>query len=86
MADNRLYESAYAALRARKFDAALKAKRVSDVILCGMETQVCVSQTCLDMLNQGFRVFVVADAVSIVNSFNNNPAFTYALNVVSKSM
>ena len=46
------------------FNAALKAKRVSDVILCGMETQVCVSQTCLDMLNQGFRVFVVADAVS----------------------
>jgi nicotinamidase-related amidase len=25
---------------------------------------VCVSQTCLDLLDEGFRVFVAADAVS----------------------
>ena len=31
-------------------------------------------------------VDVGAATVSIVKSFNNNPAFTYALNVVSKSM
>jgi hypothetical protein len=31
-------------------------------------------------------VDVGAASVSIVNSFNNNPAFTYALNVVSRSM
>jgi nicotinamidase-related amidase len=43
---------------------ALRAKGVKDVILCGIEAHVCVSQTCLDLLDQGFRVFVVADAVS----------------------
>jgi nicotinamidase-related amidase len=37
---------------------------VSEVILCGIEAHVCVSQTCLDLLDKGCRVFVVADAVS----------------------
>ncbi len=49
---------------AEGFVAGLKAKRVSDAILCGIETHVCVSQTCLDLLEEGFRVFVAADAVS----------------------
>ncbi len=35
-----------------------------DVILCGVEAHVCVSQTCLDLLGSGRRVFVAADATS----------------------
>ena len=54
----------FSACGAAGFNAALKAKGVSEVILCGMEAQVCVSQTCLDLLHQGLRVFIVADAVS----------------------
>lgn len=34
-----------------------------DVILCGAEAHVCVLQTGLDLLAQGHRVFVSADAV-----------------------
>ena len=44
--------------------AAVKAKKVSDIILCGMEAHVCILQTCLDMLAQGFNMFPVADAIS----------------------
>jgi Isochorismatase family len=43
---------------------ALRAKAISDIILCGVETHVCVLQTCLDLLYEEFRTFVVADAVS----------------------
>ena len=43
---------------------ALKCTKVSGVILCGMESHVCVVQTCLDLLEAGFTVFVPADAVS----------------------
>ena len=34
------------------------------VILAGVEAHVCVHQTALDLLDEGFEVFVVADAVS----------------------
>jgi nicotinamidase-related amidase len=55
---------AFSACGAAGFNEALKAKKVSDVILCGIEAHVCVSQTCLDLLDDQFRVFVVADAIS----------------------
>jgi len=34
------------------------------VLVCGIEAHVCVSQTVLDLLDQGLQVQVVADAVS----------------------
>jgi nicotinamidase-related amidase len=55
---------AFSACGAPGFEKALKAKKVADVILCGIEAHVCVSQTCLDLLDKGFRVFVVVDAMS----------------------
>jgi len=42
----------------------LKQRGVSEVILCGIEAHVCVTQTCLDLLDHGLRVFVAADATS----------------------
>ncbi|CAF5018975.1 unnamed protein product, partial [Rotaria sp. Silwood1] len=33
-------------------------------IICGIEAHVCVLQTVIDLLSQGYRVYVVVDAVS----------------------
>jgi nicotinamidase-related amidase len=43
---------------------ALRANKLSEIMLCGIEAHVCVSQSCLDLLQAGFRVFVVGDATS----------------------
>jgi nicotinamidase-related amidase len=59
-----LEKLAFSACGAAAFLPALKQKKVSQAILCGIEAHVCVSQTCLDLLDEGFNVFVVADAVS----------------------
>jgi nicotinamidase-related amidase len=34
------------------------------VLLCGIETHVCVLHTALDLIAEGFRVYVAADAVA----------------------
>ncbi len=47
-----------------EFVGALRAGAIRDVLLCGIETHVCVCQTALDLIGLGFRPFVVADAVS----------------------
>jgi nicotinamidase-related amidase len=55
---------AFSACGAAGFVTALKKRKVSETVLCGIEGHVCVTQTCLDLLEKGFRVFVAADAVS----------------------
>lgn len=54
------------------FCSAIKALpgRRNTVILCGMETHICVMQTALGALNRGYLVHVAADAVSSRSEFN----------------
>lgn len=37
---------------------------VHAVVLCGLETHVCIAQTAFDLLAHGLRVFIAADAVA----------------------
>ena len=46
------------------FISRLEATGRRQVILCGIETHVCVYQTARDLLEKGFQVAVAADAVS----------------------
>lgn len=40
------------------------------VILCGVETHICICQTALDLVHAGYQVHVVADAVSSRTELN----------------
>lgn len=42
------------------------------IILCGIEGHVCVLQTCLDLLDNGFDVHVISDAVSSSTAYNRS--------------
>jgi nicotinamidase-related amidase len=46
------------------FVQALEASGKGTVLLCGIETHVCVWQTARDLLSAGFAVYVATDAVS----------------------
>jgi len=54
----------FSACGAEGVGPALRTNGRTDIVLCGIETHVCVLQSCLDLLAEGFRVFVVADATS----------------------
>jgi len=46
------------------FNAELKKSGRKQVLLIGMETHVCVYQTAIDLIREGYEVHLVADAVS----------------------
>lgn len=41
----------------------VKAQNKKTILICGVEAHICVLQTVLDLLGDGYRVFVVADCV-----------------------
>ena len=45
----------------------LQSLQVKRVVICGIESHVCVTQTCLDFLHSSFDVCVLADGVSSQN-------------------
>jgi nicotinamidase-related amidase len=46
------------------FLSAIHSFRRNKIIVVGMETHVCVLQTCLDLIKAGFQIHLVADAVA----------------------
>jgi nicotinamidase-related amidase len=42
------------------------------VVLCGLETHVCIMQTALDLVAAGFAVFIAVDAVSSRHSLDHD--------------
>ncbi len=54
----------FSCARSPEFKSALKEKGREEVLICGIETHVCVLQTVLDLINQGYKVHVPADAVT----------------------
>jgi nicotinamidase-related amidase len=51
-----------------------QAEGIERVLLCGIETHVCVGQTALDLLAAGFRVYVAVDAVAARTSLDHDTA------------
>ena len=59
-----LEKMSFSSARDEGFLKALEASGRRQVVLCGIESHVCVHQTALDLLGRGCHVEVVADAVS----------------------
>ena len=54
----------FSAFRDEEFVQSIKLSGRSQIVVIGIETHICVSQTCLDLLTSGFEVAVCPDAVS----------------------
>ncbi len=80
----------FSAVSEAAFIQRLRASSRHQVIVCGMEAHVCVTQTCIELIENQYRVFLVEDAVS---SRNKDDRFTalerlrgYGVELVSKEM
>ena len=59
-----------------RFNSKLKGLSRQQILLCGIETHVCIYQTAVDLLRKGFLVEVIADAVSSRTLENKQLAIT----------
>ncbi len=57
-------KSAFSCCGCEAFNEAVNSLGRGQVILCGIETHVCVYQTAMDLQRKGYQVAVIADAVS----------------------
>lgn len=60
----RFEKSSFSCCGNHEFNTALMTLHRQDVILCGIETHVCVYQTAADLIDEGYTVHLVTDAVS----------------------
>ena len=44
---------------------------VQNLLLCGIETHICITQSALDLMSLGFRTFICADAVGSRNTLDH---------------
>ena len=52
----------------------LKNKKISNLIVCGIETHICIQQTALDCLQKGFEVILISDAMGSRNRVDHEIA------------
>lgn len=52
----------------------LKNKKITNLIVCGIETHICIQQTVLDCLQKGFEVILISDAMGSRNSVDHEIA------------
>ena len=52
----------------------LKNKKITNLIVCGIETHICIQQTVLDCLQKGFGVILISDAMSSRNRLDHEIA------------
>jgi len=57
-----------------EFAKELKNKKVTNLIVCGIETHICIQQTVLGCLQKGFVVLLISDAMSSRNRVDHEIA------------
>jgi nicotinamidase-related amidase len=53
---------------------AIRSSERQQVLLCGFEAHICLYQSSLDLLAEGYEVYLAADAVSSRNPYNKSIA------------
>lgn len=63
----RLSKSAFSCCGDPDMVSAIKQSGKKQILLCGIEAHICILQTALELIENGFEVFIAADAISSRN-------------------
>ncbi len=64
-----LEKTSFSALKNSEIEKTVKESGKKHVILCGIEAHICVYQTAIDLISQGFNVYLVKDASASRNKY-----------------
>ena len=82
-----LEKSSFSAMNEPEFARRITSYRRKQVLLCGIETHICVLQTALSLLENGYDVYVLKDCCASRHSFENDIAFEllrqYGVGIIS---
>lgn len=62
--DGVIEKLSFSACGVREFDTRLREHHVEQVMICGIEAHICVSQTGHDLIQNGYQVHLLSDAVA----------------------
>ncbi len=63
-------KTAFSSCGAEAFVDGLTGRGIKQVMICGLETHICVNQTAHDLLDRGFQVHVLSDCVTSRFEYN----------------
>ena len=58
----------------------LNNKKISNLIICGFETHICIQQSALEFLKKGYEVLIISDAMGSRNNLDHEIALQRMLN------
>lgn len=65
LSDHEPYEKVvFSAFGSEEFTRALEEKHISTLMVMGIESHICVSQTVHDAIDRGYKIHVISDAIS----------------------
>lgn len=67
-------KTCFSAMGDGEFAARLRETGKRTVLLCGIEAHICTQQLCMDLLEEGYNVFVIEDGVSSRSKHNKKVA------------
>jgi len=54
----------FSAFRSKKFLQKIQDAKIKTLLICGIESHICIEQTVLDGLSLGFKIHIISDAIS----------------------
>ena len=58
----------------KEFIKELHKKKITNLIVCGIETHICIQQTVLELLQKGYEVMLISDATGSRNKLDHDIA------------
>ena len=76
----RIEKMEFSLANSQEFIKELNKKNITNLIVCGIETHICIQQTVLELLQTGYEVILIADATGSRNKLDHEIALQRMIN------